>query len=157
MSSSSTRRNFLLAGGWATLAAGGVLAAKLVGSALWRGPRQVHQLIPVGPLASLPVGGNISAPGVIVIRDEHGIAAVSSRCTHLGCTVTSNARGFECACHGSAFARDGRVLRGPATSPLPWYRVILGQDGVLRVDLDVTVEPTERLETEEGDEPEERA
>jgi cytochrome b6-f complex iron-sulfur subunit len=82
---------------------------------------------------------------VILLRDERGVAAISSRCTHLGCTVTANARGFECNCHGSAFARDGRVVRGPATRPLEWYLVVLGDDGELRVDLDQTVSSTTRL------------
>jgi cytochrome b6-f complex iron-sulfur subunit len=148
MKSTSTRRDFLVAGAWATLAAGGLLIFRLVGSALWSGPRLSRRIVTVGPLSSLPLGGSISAPGIIVIHDERGVAAVSSRCTHLGCTVTSNARGFECACHGSAFARDGRVLRGPATAPLPWYRVILGEDGVLRVDLDAVVGSDLRLDPE---------
>jgi len=149
MKSTSSRRDFLIAGAWATLAAGGLLTIRLVGSALWSRPRPSRRLVTIGPLSSIPLGGSISAPGIIVIHDEHGIAAVSSRCTHLGCTVTSNARGFECACHGSAFARDGRVLHGPATSPLPWYRVFLGVDDELRVDLDTVVGSSVRLNPEE--------
>lgn len=141
-----TRRDLLLAGGWGTLAAGVVVTARIVGAAVGRGPERRRRLLAVGPLAALPVGGSVSAPGVIVIHDEHGLAAVSSRCTHLGCTVTANARGFECHCHGSAFARDGRVLRGPASSSLPWYQLVLGDDDLLRVNLDEEVEPDTRLE-----------
>jgi len=56
-----------------------------------------------------------------VYRDESGAAhAVSARCTHLGCLVHFNdaERVWECPCHGSRFATDGRVLQGPALRPL---------------------------------------
>ncbi|MGA4844157.1 FAD-dependent oxidoreductase [Streptomyces sp. G45] len=56
-----------------------------------------------------------------VYRDADGaLHAVSARCTHLGCLVAFNAaeRAWECPCHGSRFATDGRVVQGPATRPL---------------------------------------
>jgi Rieske Fe-S protein len=145
MSSQASRRDVLRAAAWGAMAAGGVFAARLVAAAIGRRPRPRRRLLAVGPLAALAEGGRLSAPGVILLRDERGVAAISSRCTHLGCTVTANARGFECNCHGSAFARDGRVVRGPATTPLAWYLVVLGDDGELRVDLDRTVSPSTRL------------
>jgi glycine/D-amino acid oxidase-like deaminating enzyme/nitrite reductase/ring-hydroxylating ferredoxin subunit len=51
---------------------------------------------------------------------EGGLHAISARCTHLGCIVAYNAddRTWDCPCHGSRFALDGRVLEGPAVSPL---------------------------------------
>lgn len=148
MTSKSTRRDILLAGAWTMLGGGVVLVGRLVGAAIESRPASTRHLVHVGPIAAIPVGGKLSADGVILIRDERGLAAVSSRCTHLGCTVTSNARGFECNCHGSAFSQDGRVIQGPATAPLPWYQVVLGEDGELRVDLDTEVSPSERLSPE---------
>jgi Rieske Fe-S protein len=54
------------------------------------------------------------------VRDAEGVYAVSRVCTHLGCIVKADARGFSCPCHGSEFAPDGTVLKGPAPKALPW-------------------------------------
>ena len=56
-----------------------------------------------------------------VHRDESGaLHAVSARCTHMGCIVEWNTaeKRWDCPCHGSRFAIDGRVLEGPAVDPL---------------------------------------
>ena len=56
-----------------------------------------------------------------VHRDEHGaLHALSARCTHLGCIVEWNAAegSWDCPCHGSRFGTDGRILQGPAVTPL---------------------------------------
>lgn len=71
-----------------------------------------------------------------VFRDTEGIYAVSATCTHLGCTVTRSASGFECPCHGSKFGAAGAVQAGPAPRPLPWLEVGRAADGQLVVYAD---------------------
>lgn len=78
---------------------------------------------------------------VVVFRDGNRIAAMSSVCTHLGCTLTVRDRGFECPCHGSRFDVLGRRLTGPATRDLPRFQVDLLADGRAIVRLDRRVTP----------------
>jgi len=49
--------------------------------------------------------------------ESYGLNAV---CTHLGCVVPWSAANnkFMCPCHGSQYAPDGHVVRGPAPLPL---------------------------------------
>jgi cytochrome b6-f complex iron-sulfur subunit len=74
---------------------------------------------------NLQPGQAFVPPGrsVAVFRDESGVWAISTVCTHLGCIVKPTAEGFECPCHGSRFAADGSVTKGPAPRPLPWLKV----------------------------------
>ncbi len=54
---------------------------------------------------------------VAAYRDDEGaLHLLSPRCTHLNCYVSwnSEARTWECPCHGSVFAHDGRMIHGPA-------------------------------------------
>jgi glycine/D-amino acid oxidase-like deaminating enzyme/nitrite reductase/ring-hydroxylating ferredoxin subunit len=59
---------------------------------------------------------------IAVFRDESGeIIRRSAACTHLGCLVSWNSteKCWDCACHGSQFSPDGKVLHGPAIHDLP--------------------------------------
>jgi len=57
---------------------------------------------------------------VFVVRDANGLAALSSTCTHLGCSVRWDAasRLFRCPCHGGTYRPDGTVAGGPPPAPL---------------------------------------
>lgn len=82
-----------------------------------------------------PNNASLAAPGgarvltfegrrLIVIRvSETEVIALSAVCTHTGCTVRyAPARDhIECPCHGSTFALDGGVTRGPAAAPLAQF------------------------------------
>ena len=75
--------------------------------------------------AALPEGTAFVPPGggMAVFKDDGGVFAISTACTHLGCIVRHSAEGFECPCHGSRFAHDGTVLQGPAPQALRWLKV----------------------------------
>ena len=55
-----------------------------------------------------------------VVNDGDKVTAFSPICPHLGCRYNWNPKDqhFECPCHGSVFAKDGKVLHGPAPRPL---------------------------------------
>ena len=58
---------------------------------------------------------------IAVSRDGTGkLHQCSAVCTHLGCIVSWNSteRTWDCPCHGSRFAFDGKLLNGPALEPL---------------------------------------
>ena len=57
---------------------------------------------------------------VIINRTAAGFFVLHAECTHASCTVPrTNSQGImQCPCHGSQFAADGSVLRGPAMQPL---------------------------------------
>jgi Rieske Fe-S protein len=89
---------------------------------------------------SLATGQAFEPPGrsVAIFRDQDGVYAISKVCTHLGCIVKKSVDGFECPCHGSRFAADGSVTKGPAPQPLAWLKVT-GQGNEYVVDESQTV------------------
>lgn len=91
---------------------------------------------------SLKPGEAFVPPGrsVAIFRDDEGVWALSTICTHLGCLVKHTSEGFECPCHGSRFAPDGTVAKGPAPRALPWVK-LSGDEGTYVVDEESTVPP----------------
>jgi cytochrome b6-f complex iron-sulfur subunit len=72
------------------------------------------------------VGGYAYNGNIIIIRSTASVyLALSSVCTHQGCTVaySSSDSKIACPCHGSMFTTTGAVLQGPATSSLKTYNV----------------------------------
>lgn len=74
----------------------------------------------------------LDQPAVLVRLPNGNYKALSAKCTHMGCTVTFEGKGdyFLCECHGSEFNINGKVLKGPATLPLPVYNVSISGDKI---------------------------
>jgi Rieske Fe-S protein len=81
-----------------------------------------------------------TAENLVLFRDDQGFYAISTTCTHLGCTVARSKEGFACPCHGSRFDQRGNVVGGPAPRPLPWLEVSRAANGELIVNADAEVE-----------------
>ncbi len=140
---SATRRDWLgLSAVWAFLATTGaalVGIVRLPKPSVLPGPRQVYRL---GPPDEFPVGvvTKVASGAAFLYREDKGFHAISSVCTHLGCTVKPNDQnGYSCPCHGSRFDAQGRVVRGPAPRGLAWLRLALLANGQLEVDAESEV------------------
>jgi Rieske Fe-S protein len=93
---------------------------------------QHPSLISPGFLKVMPDG--FTTPIWIVAADG-GFLALSAVCQHLGCTVDRRGDRFVCPCHGSTYARDGAVLRGPTVKPLIRFPVErTGNEILIRVE-----------------------
>jgi arsenite oxidase small subunit len=70
-------------------------------------------------------------PNILFKRSDGTLAAFSLLCTHVCCETTyeSTANVFYCPCHGSEFDSTGRVIRGPASSPLPTITLSVDSSG----------------------------
>ena len=64
------------------------------------------------------------------------IYALSTTCTHLGCTPNwlEREEKFKCPCHGSGFKITGINFEGPAPRPLERWAIGIGEDGQIVVD-----------------------
>lgn len=136
------RRQFHSRLGWLGVAVSGTIAA--AGNLLYLKPA-----VDYGPPTRIRVGRPeeykeglkeiYENERIVVVCEKDGFAAISVKCTHLGCTVRTSDSGFECPCHGSQFDNDGFVTGGPAPAPLNWYQISLTPNGELEVDKSVVV------------------
>ncbi len=138
------RRDFLgLAGLWT---AGIAVFGSIIGMARLPKPSLLPEAgsrFRIGRPEEFPAGSARVIPerSVRVISEARGIAAISLVCTHLGCIVAEDPKGFACPCHGSRFGPGGEVVKGPAPRPLRWLEVSQAADGSLVVDADTEVDP----------------
>lgn len=127
-----TRREFVR--GAARLIAGGAAAgaaAPLVAACDARDPTRAWTFRTAVDVSRLAADGEATltaAPGVdgariLVVRTApDAFTALSTQCTHEGCPVNPPVNGIiTCPCHGSQYALDGTVRRGPALYPLTRY------------------------------------
>jgi cytochrome b6-f complex iron-sulfur subunit len=72
-----------------------------------------------------------NATGKFWLTNVNGaILALYDVCPHLGCRYDwqSNAGRFECPCHGSKFAKDGKTVSGPAPRNLDRMAIVFVTD-----------------------------
>jgi Rieske Fe-S protein len=114
------------------------------------GGQQVAQALAAGNASKLAVGDlEVVGDATCIGRDAGGIYAMSLLCTHTGCDISQSGsvspRGLFCACHGSSFDPQGKVLGGPAQRPLPHFLVTADGSGNLTVHVGQVVSASERL------------
>jgi len=157
------RRTFVIAAASAVIYVIGVLFNKWIPRWRTHQAKQAAIGVELGALQDFQLGANVLSLARVVLYKEQvsdgkfSLAAISMVCTHQTCLVNSdspekdssdtvvNVGGFTCPCHGSRFSRTGEVLRGPATRPLPWYRLELDLQGKVRLFPQQVVDSTWRL------------
>ena len=95
-------------------------------------------LVVAGPVAEFTPASVRPFPAgrfYLVRLADGGFLALSSRCTHLGCTVpwSEKDRTFPCPCHASSFDLRGEVLSPPAPRALDLFPVVI-EGGLVKVD-----------------------
>ena len=138
---SVTRRRFMSYVGWGSFVSfwGGVTAA----STRFFFPKVLYEpslrFIAGKPEDYQP--GEVSTrmkkeQAVWIIRNDKGIYALVSICTHLGCTPIWHAAEdrIKCPCHGSNFLVDGVNVAGPAPEPLFRAAISLDLAGNIVID-----------------------
>ena len=113
----------------------------VVGAYLW--PRKgageagkgVVEAGPVGEFTPASVTPFPQGRFYLVRLTDGGFLAISSKCTHLGCTVPWSEKdsSFPCPCHASVFDMRGDVLSPPAPRALDLFAVTI-ESGVVKVD-----------------------
>jgi cytochrome b6-f complex iron-sulfur subunit len=144
--STADRRRFLLLGswlsvGWASLAAtAGVWGVSFL---RYLFPNIVIEPSPnrvkVGFVESFPdgqVAEQFKEQNIWIVRKDGFLFALSTTCTHLGCTINwqENAQKFKCPCHGSGYTIAGINVEGPSQRPLERWGIALADDGEIVVD-----------------------
>jgi cytochrome b6-f complex iron-sulfur subunit len=141
------RRTFLLAlfGSWfaiAWLAMSASILGMLLGTIRFLFPNVLSEppsKFKVGDKAQFEdgkVNERFKDQGAWIVRYQGVIYALSTTCTHLGCTPNwlEAEQKFKCPCHGSGFKITGVNFEGPAPRPLERWALAVGDDGQLVVD-----------------------
>ena len=105
------------------------------------GSGQTKSNIPAGAIANtnqLKVGTPVyfdypysGYPNMLMKKSDGLVSAISMLCTHVccQCEYSSSSSEIFCPCHGSAFDQNGKVLRGPASVPLPSVELSIDANG----------------------------
>ncbi len=72
-------------------------------------------------------------------HNADGLLALWWKCPHLGCTVpwvgpADSLHAYQCPCHGSMYDYNGVRTGGPAPRPMDLMKLMVADDGSVRVD-----------------------
>jgi len=137
------------AAAWAAIA--GITGIWTLGTARFMFPNVLVEppsKFKIGPLSDYPIN-TVSNKwkdqfGVWIVHTDqyegnNMIFALTSVCTHLGCTPNwlDGEQKFKCPCHGSGFYITGVNFEGPAPRPLERAGLRIAEDGMLEVNKSV--------------------
>jgi 3-phenylpropionate/trans-cinnamate dioxygenase ferredoxin subunit len=85
-----------------------------------------------------PVRLNLGGETLLVLKAAGGVYAIGNQCTHQGASldrgvvrIAGSVRTVTCPAHGSMFdLASGRVMRPPATKPVPAFDTKIENDRV---------------------------
>lgn len=108
---------------------GGILAKDISGI-----PIPASQILAEPPGTRALIAGLAGEPTYLTLQEDGSLSKIGivDNCTHLGCTFPWNPadQEFQCPCHGSLYAPDGSVLRGPAPLPLKIAHVAIAGEAI---------------------------
>lgn len=108
---------------------GAILAKDIAGH-----PIPASQILAEPPGTRALIAGLNGEPTYLVVNSDRTLDGMGlvDNCTHLGCTFPWNPidQQFQCPCHGSLYAPDGSVIRGPAPLPLKIVHVAIRNDRI---------------------------
>ena len=88
-------------------------------------------LAKVGGLVQIDLSDGSSLAIIRTAAGAKGISAINLSCTHQGVPVTKQGSGWMCPAHGSQFALNGKLIKGPARSALQKYPVSVSGNSIL--------------------------
>lgn len=113
-----------------TGAGGAIVAKDILGN-----PIPAAQILAEPPGTRALVAGLGGEPTYLIVNEDSSLDQIGivDNCTHLGCTFPWNPldQQFQCPCHGSRYAPDGAVVRGPAPLPLKIVQVAIANNSIL--------------------------
>ena len=107
--------------------------------------REINRKIFTVGLEELPLNAtkrfkDLQGRDLMIVRTgEREVKAISTVCTHLGCTVfwQKDRQEFFCPCHNGSFDKNGLVVAGPPPAPLDLYPVEIEGDNVFVIFKDI--------------------
>jgi cytochrome b6-f complex iron-sulfur subunit len=107
--------------------------------------REINRKIFTVGLEELPLNAtkrfkDLQGRDLMLVRTgEREVKAISTVCSHLGCTVfwQKDRQEFFCPCHNGRFDKNGVVLEGPPPAPLDLYPVEIEGDNVFVIFKDI--------------------